>query len=227
MSANTAEAPLPRRQQLLGIAGQMFARQGFAGTGVYEIGEAAGVTGPALYRYFANKQAILDALIVESMERLLKSVQGIASDPEPELWLDKLIDVRMDFSFGPDRYAFIVRRNEQDTISKGALRKLAAMEEVYWAEWLRVMAALRPGVSTTVLRRAIYAVHVFIGYLALEEHLDDIDDVRAHMAAMVRAALFAEPAGPRRKTADPAPRKPARAKAAPRKNARASGTRSR
>ena len=227
-SANTAEAALPRRQQLLSIAGQMFSRRGFAGTGVDEIGEAAGITGPALYRHFANKQAILDAMIVESMDRLLKSVQGIAvSEAEPSKWLDELIEVRMDFSFGPDRYVFVVRRNEQDSISKSALRKLAAMEEIYWADWLRVMAPLRPGVSTSVLRRAIYAVHVFMGYLALEEHLDDISEVRAHMAAMVRAALFADPARPQPSSTGKAPRKQSRAKAAPQKNTRVSSSRSR
>jgi AcrR family transcriptional regulator len=193
VEAGTSVARVPRRQQLLGLAGQMFARQGFAGTGVDEIGVAAGISGPALYRHFANKQAILDAMIVEGMERLLDSVRAIdGSNVNPDQWLDDLIETRLDFSFGPDRYTFVVRRNEQDHISKSALRKLAAMEEIYWADWLRVMAALRPGVSTTVLRRAIYAVHVFIGHIALEEHVDEIDEVRAHIAAMVRAALFAE-----------------------------------
>ncbi|MCV7101352.1 TetR/AcrR family transcriptional regulator [Mycobacterium palustre] len=221
------ESQLPRRQQLLGIAGQMFSRQGFAGTGVDEIGEAAGITGPALYRHFANKQAILDALIVEGMQRLLKSIQGIAlSEAEASKWLDQLIEVRLDFAFGPDRYAFVVRRNEQDKISKTALRKLAAMEEIYWADWLRVMAALRPSVPTTILRRAIYAVHVFMGYLALEEDLDDIGDVRAHIAAMVRAALFADPVETHPATADQPARKQPPRRTAPSKNARSAVSRS-
>jgi AcrR family transcriptional regulator len=162
----------------------MFARRGFAGTGVDEIGQAAGITGPALYRHFANKQAVLDALIIEGMQRLVNSTQGSGS-------LDVLIERRLDFAFGPDRYAFVIRRNEHDNISRTALRKVAALEDVYWAEWLRELATLRPGVTTTVLRRSVYAVHIFIGYIALEEHVDDLAEVRAHVASMVRAALFA------------------------------------
>lgn len=183
---------IPRRQQLLGIAGQMFYRRGFAGTGVDEIGEAAGITGPALYRHFANKQAILDALVIEAMQRLMVPAQAAAKpDTAANEWLDRLIEVRLDFALGPDRYAFAVRRTEHDNLSRAALRTMATMEEVYQAEWLRVMAALRPDVPTTDLRRAVYAVHVFIGYITLEEHLDDITTVRDHVSRMVRAALFA------------------------------------
>jgi AcrR family transcriptional regulator len=181
---------LPRRQQLLGIAGEMFSRRGFAGTGVDEIGEAAGVTGPALYRHFANKQAILDAVVVDGMERLMKSAQAAAC-PDPSRCLDRLIDVRLDFAFGPDRYAFVIRRNERDNLSPAATRRLAAMEEIYFADWLRLVASMRPGVPTNVIRRALYAAHIFIGYVSIEEHFDEISEVRAHIAAMVRAALFA------------------------------------
>jgi AcrR family transcriptional regulator len=181
-----------RRQQLLEIASPMFARRGFAGTGVDDIGQAAGITGPALYRHFANKQAILDALIIEGMQRLVKSIQGVAEpDADASKTLDRLIDKRLDFAFGPGRYAFVIRRNEHDNVSRTALRAVAALEELYWAEWLRALAALRPGVPTAVLQRAVYAVHIFIGYIVLEEHADVIDEVRTHIAGMVRAALFA------------------------------------
>ena len=192
MTAQPVEARVPRRQQLLQIASEMFARRGFAGTGVDEIGQAAGITGPALYRHFANKQAILDALIIEGMQRLVSTMQGVATPAgDASRSLDVLIERRLDFAFGPNRYAFVIRRNEHDNVSRAALRKVAALEELYWAEWLRALASLRPGVSTTVLRRAVYAVHIFIGYIALEEHVDNIDEVRAHIASMVRAALFA------------------------------------
>ena len=192
MTQQPLQVRVPRRQQVLAIAGEMFARNGFAGTGVDEIGEAAGITGPALYRHFANKQAILDALIVETMQRLLKSIQGIdGSEANASEWLDELIEVRLDFAFSPDRYGFVVRRNEQDHLSRAAMRKIAVLEEIYAAEWQRAMVALRPDVSTTVIRRSCYAVHVFMSTMGLEEHVDDIPDVRAHMAVMVRAALFA------------------------------------
>lgn len=192
MVAGSTDTRLTRREQLLGIAGELFSQRGFAGTGVDEIGEAAGITGPALYRHFANKQAILDALVVEAMQRLLKSAEAVAQpEGKPDKWLDELIRVRLDFAFGPDRFSFLVIRTENDNISRSALRKVAAMEERYLADWLRVMTALRPKVPTNVIRFAIHAAHLFMGYVALEEDIDDIDNVRTHIAAMARAALFA------------------------------------
>jgi AcrR family transcriptional regulator len=192
VATGSKEVAVPRREQLLGIAGQMFSRQSFAGTGVDEIGEAAGVSGPALYRYFANKQAILDALVVEAMERLLRSAQAVAQpEGDPGAWLDALIQVRLDFAFGPDRYSFVIIRDENDNISRAALRKVAAMEERYLADWLRIMTTLRPAAPTNTIRFAIRAAHVFMGYVALEERIDDLDEMRVHIAAMTRAALFA------------------------------------
>jgi AcrR family transcriptional regulator len=190
--AESTDTRMPRRQQLLEIAGELFAQQGFAGTGVDEIGEAAGLTGPALYRHFANKQAILDALVVESMQRLVRSAEAVAQpEGDAEKWLDALIKVRLDFAFGPDRYSFVIIRSERDNISRTALRKIAAMEERYLADWLRVVTSLRPKVRTNVIRQAIHAAHVFMGYVALEESVDDEVEVRDHIAAMTRAALFA------------------------------------
>ncbi len=49
--------------RLLDVAQDLFARQGYAGTSVSEIVAAAGVTQPMLYYYFANKQALFEALL--------------------------------------------------------------------------------------------------------------------------------------------------------------------
>lgn len=183
---------LPRRQQLLGIAGELFYKRGFHGTGVDEIGEAAGITGPALYRHFANKQAVLDALCVEGMERLLRHVQTTAEiGGDADEKLDRLIRARIDFAFGPDRYAFVVHRNEHRNLSESARRRIIAMEDMYRSEWMRVMAFLRPGASTAVLQRALYGAHILIGYVALDEHVDDAEAVRSHIAKMAQATLLA------------------------------------
>jgi AcrR family transcriptional regulator len=187
-----SEAEVPRRQQLLSIASELFAQRGFAGTGVDDIGEAAGLSGPAIYRHFANKQAILDALVVEAMQRLVRSAEAVAQpDGDPDSWLDALIRVRLEFAFGPDRFSFVVIRSERDNISRTALRKIASMEERYLADWVRVLTALRPKARTTIIRQAIHAAHVFMGYLALEDSVEDDKDNRDHIAAMARAALFA------------------------------------
>lgn len=55
-----------RKAEILDVAGDLFHRSGFHAVGMDDIGEAAGVTGPALYFHFRSKTGLLAAI----MERL-------------------------------------------------------------------------------------------------------------------------------------------------------------
>src|ERR1700712_4146352 len=60
-----------RRQRLLRAAARLFAERGFHGVSIEDLGGAAGIRGPAVYRHFPNKEAVLESLLVEVSERLL------------------------------------------------------------------------------------------------------------------------------------------------------------
>lgn len=55
--------PDERRQQIIEAAMPLFARQGFRGTTTKQIAEAAKVSEGLLFKYFANKTALYDAII--------------------------------------------------------------------------------------------------------------------------------------------------------------------
>jgi AcrR family transcriptional regulator len=63
--------PGGRRRQVIEVAAGLFAARGFHGVSMHEIGEAVGVSGPALYKHFAGKEALLGAMLVDISERLL------------------------------------------------------------------------------------------------------------------------------------------------------------
>jgi AcrR family transcriptional regulator len=81
MTATTAVSPrwtrrkAARPSEIRDAALELFVQQGFAKTRVEEIAQRAGVTAGAIYRYFPNKEAILDSLIRDS---LLESLDAIA-----------------------------------------------------------------------------------------------------------------------------------------------------
>jgi AcrR family transcriptional regulator len=52
-----------RRRAIVGAAAELFARRGYPAVGMDHIGAAAGVTGPAIYRHFDSKAAVLAAVI--------------------------------------------------------------------------------------------------------------------------------------------------------------------
>ena len=80
MGARTS-ARLPaarRRRQLLDVALEVFAAQGFDGTSMADLAEAAGITKPVLYQHFGSKRELYLELL-EDVGRQLQEVVGKAT----------------------------------------------------------------------------------------------------------------------------------------------------
>ncbi|MGN6574426.1 MAG: TetR/AcrR family transcriptional regulator, partial [Nocardioides sp.] len=60
-----------RREQILDTAATLFAERGFHGVSVAELGAACGISGPALYKHFESKDAMLAEMLVSISEELL------------------------------------------------------------------------------------------------------------------------------------------------------------
>src|SRR5690242_14418351 len=88
-----------RREQILRVAAQLFARHGFHGVSIAELGAAVGVSGPALYRHFPGKEALLAQMLLGISERLRDGGAQLAAtiDDAAEL-LAALVDFQLDFS---------------------------------------------------------------------------------------------------------------------------------
>ena len=78
--AGTAKANPSRREQILAVAATQFAERGFHGVSVYDLGAALGISGAALYKHFASKEAILGEMLVGISERLLTEGRTRADD---------------------------------------------------------------------------------------------------------------------------------------------------
>lgn len=95
MSSEThAEGPdqseTTRRREILLAAIELFRERGYHATGMNDIGEAVGMTGPALYRHFAGKEDILETALLNAaryMERKVDQVVAESLDPRETLGL--------------------------------------------------------------------------------------------------------------------------------------------
>ncbi len=63
-----------RREQILDVALEVFARSGFHGSSMNDVADAAGVTKPVLYQHFDSKRELYQALLDEVGNRLLRSI---------------------------------------------------------------------------------------------------------------------------------------------------------
>jgi AcrR family transcriptional regulator len=79
--AGTMQAPTrrltadQRRQQLVAVALELFARRGYRATTMDDIADAAGVTKPLLYQHFSSKRALYLELVDSIARELLTAVR--------------------------------------------------------------------------------------------------------------------------------------------------------
>ncbi len=70
-----------RREAILQAAGKLFAERGYAAVGMNDIGAAAGVTGPAVYRHFDSKSALVTAAIEQIITLIEQAAEAVSSGP--------------------------------------------------------------------------------------------------------------------------------------------------
>ena len=82
-ASRRSRAKSDRREQLIRAAERLIAENGYLAVRLEDIGAAAGVSGPAIYRHFPNKEAIWQAVMKWVANRLMaridKAAEGIES----------------------------------------------------------------------------------------------------------------------------------------------------
>ena len=86
-----------RRQQILDTA-TLFAARGFHGVSVADLGAACGISGPALYKHFDSKDAMLAEMLVSISEELLRVGRERAAVADPEEALCALVAWHVEFA---------------------------------------------------------------------------------------------------------------------------------
>lgn len=73
-----------RREAILTAAAQLFAERGYAAVGMDDIGAAAGVTGPAIYRHFGAKASVLTAVFDRVIDAVTIDPDVIGALPDSD-----------------------------------------------------------------------------------------------------------------------------------------------
>jgi AcrR family transcriptional regulator len=171
-----------RRDQILTAAAELFARRGFHGVSIDDIGAAVGISGPALYRHFRSKDAMLGEMLTSISDYLLAGAQRTLDgepDQPPERVLADLIRFQVDFAL--DNPALItVQERSLTVLAEPDRRKVRAMQRRYVELWVRTIMALVPEATEAGARAAAHAVFGLINSTPHSAYLD-----RAEMAALL------------------------------------------
>jgi AcrR family transcriptional regulator len=153
-----AERP-SRREQILHAAAQLFAERGSRAVGVDDVGAAVGVTGPAIYRHFASKDAMLAEMLVRISERLLDGGSRCAAEAgdDAAAQLRALIAFQVDFAL--DNPALItVQDRDLGSLSEADAGQVRRLQRRYVEVWVDVLARLHPAADPATCRARAHAV---------------------------------------------------------------------
>lgn len=144
---------MTRSQQILDAACRLFTERGFDTVSIDEIGKAAGVSGPALYRHFAGRAAILQGICDLTIERLTELVGDIPDEPAAALAALVRGQVRLALQHPELSCAFEIERALPDDVRARFRRRQRDQAK----KWTTAVLAQQPERDPQDVTLAVYA----------------------------------------------------------------------
>jgi AcrR family transcriptional regulator len=178
-----------RREQILEIAAELFAEHGFHGVSIADLGAACGFSGPAIYKHFRSKQAILAEMLVSISEELLsegrRRVDAAADDKAA---LASLVDWHVTFAL-EHQALIVVQDRDWAALPVEAREKVRTTQLAYVEVWVKVLRALHANLSREQARAR---VHAGFGLINSTPHSAVVSDGEMHeiLSEMALRALL-------------------------------------
>jgi AcrR family transcriptional regulator len=171
-----------RRQQLLATAAELFAARGFHGVSVTDIGAACGVTGPALYRHFPSKDAMLAEMLVSISQELLEVGRvRVAEAAGPGEALHALVDWHLEFALH-NKPLIVVQDRDWASLPDEAKEQVRALQRAYVELWVAQLLERHRGLTPARARAAVHATFGLLNSTPRSSHLPETE-----MAGLLRA----------------------------------------
>ena len=179
-----------RRAAIMSAASDLFRERGFRATSLDDIGAAAGVSGPAIYRYFTSKHELLAVLIEEAAIAWRAAVDEVLSRDEPPLvMLEHLIDAAVVLQLENGNLRGVLFQ-ELRSLDDDARRRLARTDRVTMAEWVHLLCEVRPTLTDDEARAAVLMVDGLLRSVSMRTSVDR-DRLAKVMKDMALGALLA------------------------------------
>jgi AcrR family transcriptional regulator len=138
-------AKAERSDAILHAAARLFAERGYTGVSLEDIGAAVGVSGPAVYRHYAGKQALLGAVLVKVSTDLIQGGQRVfdrATSPDERM--QALIGFHVDFALGN---AEVIQVQDRDVahLADDDRAEVRRLQRAYIELWMDALDRLRAG----------------------------------------------------------------------------------
>ncbi|KRC53177.1 MULTISPECIES: TetR/AcrR family transcriptional regulator [unclassified Nocardioides] len=179
-----------RREQILATAADLFAARGFHGVSVAELGAACGISGPALYKHFPSKQAMLAEMLTSISEHLLAvgRERVAAAGGDPAAALRGLVDWHLEFALSR-RSLIVVQDRDWESLPAEAREQVRRLQRSYIGLWADQLRTLSPDLDKAGSHAMAQAAFGLLNSTPRAGH--GIPDARLHdlLGSMALAAL--------------------------------------
>lgn len=173
-----------RREALLDAAVELFARDGFQGVTMEDIGAAVGIAGPSVYNHFSGKPEILDSAITRAtqwLQFLVTQVLGSASAAEDAA--DALL--RGSIAFAVAHSALLdVLIGETQHLPDDRRQAARQAQHEFVSDWIRLLTHDRPEIDRAELRILVQAELTVMSDIARTQHLADHPYLVDHLVSI-------------------------------------------
>jgi AcrR family transcriptional regulator len=177
-----------RKDAIVESAAQLFSKQGYPATGIDEIGAAAGITGPGVYRHFDNKNGVLNEVVRRAVEKVVAGVAKVVEENDTDWQVLEGLVRNMITSVLDDRAGWAVVVREQRHLDPAAKRALGRAHRLHLEEWVHALSSARPDLTDPEVR---VIVHGVLGVAAPFAARYDAGLDRAHTEELLQATAMA------------------------------------
>jgi AcrR family transcriptional regulator len=162
-----------RREQILVQAAELFAARGFHGVSVGDVGAACGISGPALYRHFASKDAMLAEMLVAISEELLEVGRSrAAAGTTPVESLAALVRWHIDFALH-HKALIVVQDRDWSSLPDDARERVRSLQRAYVELWVGFLRRTHQGLDEAHARTMAHAAFGLINSTPHSTFLDE------------------------------------------------------
>ncbi|MGS0687290.1 DUF2087 domain-containing protein [Nakamurella sp. GG22] len=188
-------APSPRgaarREAILTAAAQLFAESGYAAVGMDDIGAAAGVTGPAIYRHFGAKASVLTAVFGRVIDAVTTEPDGDLAgeaDDDPQMLLRRLIHTYAIAVSGRRRLMAVFIR-EVHHLPSDDRELLVARQRALVGRWRTLLEQVHPDWHPERIRTAVHGAFGMLNAVGTFQSPLSDQELAGQLSALASTAL--------------------------------------
>jgi AcrR family transcriptional regulator len=178
-----------RREQLLTAAADLFHRHGFHGVSMEDIGAAAGIAGPSVYRHFPSKAAMLVAIARRAADRLaLGAERALRTSANEAQALRRLVESYVQVLTGSAELAVAFSVDTANTPAEDRA-ELVRIQRDYVARWVGLLGVTQPQLNAREARITVHAALTIANDLARTRRIATRPYLAAELSTLMTATL--------------------------------------